>query len=785
MPNEIKWSGKKWNPSAVAQQPTGSLSMTPESFKSANDVRMNRLAKLREQYSEGENSQEQQMSFLDTATKLPFARQVVAPMLEEANQDDNVHPAAKAVSTIAHGLLSSTMTPLAEGTELINKSLENVNYIDPLTKNKVNLGQEITGGINKAMNLPFEGVKIASKGYSKLFDMAGIKLPVIVNKETDQKLSDLTAEIGTLFLLGQSHSALKDYVNKKTNISELKEFQNGKENTATSGIPTQQRESVIGGTKEQTEIGTSQRGSENITQEEAPQTTQRVGTTQEQLRQRIKGEQEQSVKQEIAEPVGQKSVSIYDAKLEDYGIKRSGNKLYDVETKKPISQKNAIGRIKAVKEFPSRISDLVNNPDKVLEESELQKIGVSQEGNLYKDANGKFVSPSVARDKVVNNLLQKTAPDELETFGVRRLKNGNYYDPEKKSFISKKDAIDKISGAASQVIGSQNGKGIKLTLPNGEEKIFVMGEGSHKEPMAMAYRYIADDLMKKGLDQTNAEVFAEDFISQAAINDKMDIGDVTNGKFKSTWNRESLGSEIQPPESGEIISKIPRSQKESIQSQFDNEANIKNLMDIKEVGKTEQPTKPARVSSLKPFEGEGETKQRGLSKTLEAKSIAEGITKGIENLPTYNVRENAPQIQKASEIIANEPNRALRIALGKEKAPDDILPGFIYAGLRDKALKGELSPEVINQLGQSDFLSGQATTAGQFIQSFRGQHPLDPIKAISEIKKSREEAFLNKTSREDINKVRERVQAPLKKEVTKNNLKFRDWNNFVQSLVCK
>jgi hypothetical protein len=766
--------------------------MTPENFKSVNDARMNNLAKLREQYSEGENSQEQQMSFLDTASKLPFSRQVVAPMLEEANRNDNVHPVAKGISTIVHGLLNSVMTPYTEGTELVNKALENVNYTDPILNKKVNLGQEITGGINRTMNLPFEAVKTASKGYNKIFDMAGIKLPEIVNKETDQKLGDLATEIGTLYLLGKGHSALKDYVNKKVSIPELKELQNGKENNATSEISPIEREPVIGGTKEQTEIGTPQRGSENIPQEKTPQ------------------------------------------------------------------------------------------------------------------------------------------------------------------------ALKWIEKENKNIVGEQNGKGIKLTLPNGEEKIFVMGEGSHKDPMAMAYRYIADDLMNKGLDQTNAEVFAEDFISQAAVNDKMNIGDVTNGKFKSTWDKGETKSLVQDVETqqlpkgdfgtiynqfkgkpqeavehlmnvkeGEVpgalshknigdidlvwgeegtrksdgygLAKIAKyhpevldnlqdsldnmeiksisnnriklespsheasvslkwfdkdktwllteyekkaggtmnvsgteqklnpvdrttplsedkttkgepqsqpltqSQKESIQSEFDNEANVKKLMDIKPVGEeASRPAKQVKVNSLKTVEGTGEKKQRGLGKSTEARAIETGILDEIKNLPEYNTLKNDVEIPKASKLIYDTPQKALNIVNGTEKAPSLPQLGFIYSGLRNIAesrtpvpepvknlpqYKGlsdlEIKADLANNLANSDYVSKQGTTAGQFIQSLKGQNDLSTVKAIEEIKKVRENAFLEKTKRTDINVVKERVTSQIKNQITKNNLQFRDWNSFIDSLVCK
>jgi hypothetical protein len=146
-------------------------------------------------------------------------------------------------------------------------------------------------------------------------------------------------------------------------------------------------------------------------------------------------------------------------------------------------------------------------------------------------------------------------------------------------------------------------------------------------------------------------------------------------------------------------------------------------------------------------EGTGETKVRGLAKTTEAKAIVSDITKSIESLPEYNVLKNAPQIEVAANMIANDFARAKRIALGEESSPETTLPGFIYKGLEDYAVKNN-DIELIKELGKSPFLSKEATTAGQFIQSLRNQDPLSPVNAIKEVVKAREESFAGKKSKE-------------------------------------
>jgi len=98
------------------------------------------------------------------------------------------------------------------------------------------------------------------------------------------------------------------------------------------------------------------------------------------------------------------------------------------------------------------------------------------------------------------------------------------------------------------VIGAESGKAVKIKFPEGVEKIFVMGEGSHKDPLAIAFRYLTDDLIKKGMDKEKAEEFAENYITSAAINEELDIGDFREGKFIISYypkaeSRESIPSE--------------------------------------------------------------------------------------------------------------------------------------------------------------------------------------------------------------------------------------------------
>lgn len=131
-----------------------------------------------------------------------------------------------------------------------------------------------------------------------------------------------------------------------------------------------------------------------------------------------------------------------------------------------------------------------------------------------------------------------------------------------------------------EVIGANRGRAIKIKLPKGEEKIFVMGEGTHKDPMAMAFRYLADDFKKQGIEEKEAENLAEDYITQAAINDEIDIGDYIEGKFISSWKKQE---HIQPKSSSFEIPLEKEIQRQDIPYPKEEIPTETKIAEIKEI----------------------------------------------------------------------------------------------------------------------------------------------------------------------------------------------------------
>jgi hypothetical protein len=382
------------------------------------------------------------------------------------------------------------------------------------------------------------------------------------------------------------------------------------------------------------------------------------------------------------------------------------------------------------------------------------------------------------------------------------------------------DVINKVVGyykegkgekPTSNIVGANTGKGIKMKLPNGEEKIFVMDKGSHQEPMTMAFRYIVDDMVSKGEDEKKAMEDAGEFITQAAVNDKMDIGDVTNGEFKSTWNRGTTNkytpaqylSEVPTPEAIQRARTILGDKFEEKSRAFINEPN--NLARLKEAkDKTfeigllledfARKTSAADLLGEKNINadliGKITAKEKSLGNKAAIKRMlseeeekiqsgkAEGIKQQIipeagqqtSDLPSLEEMQNVKQkeVQAPGKIGGNE--TAIQRMLSENKSPEDI----------SKALK--IPVEQVNQFVDIDktielpeFTSSQE--AIKYSRANPGKTELIK-KRIDELDTQFKEAVKN----EDFDAAQ---QIAFKKQLDQEAIEYRDKPTMAESEILR
>lgn len=188
-----------------------------------------------------------------------------------------------------------------------------------------------------------------------------------------------------------------------------------------------------------------------------------------------------------------------------------------------------------------------------------------------------------------------------------------------------------------------------------------------------------------------------------------------------------------------------------------------------------------RVTSLKPIEGTGETKIRGLSEGVEAKAIQNKLTDSFGDLPDYKTVNIKEQAQKASDLISKDYETARAIAIGEKSAPKGVVPEAVYIAVENRAIaEGDI--QTLKDLANSK-LATEATTMGQRIRTLAERDPESPSIKIKEIQEAREKA-VSQRAKKSVIEAKEDVVKQVKEHIKKASARPRDWKSFVESITC-
>lgn len=206
----------------------------------------------------------------------------------------------------------------------------------------------------------------------------------------------------------------------------------------------------------------------------------------------------------------------------------------------------------------------------------------------------------------------------------------------------------------------------------------------------------------------------------------------------------------------------------------------KPLVETQIAPETAKPSVIGRstTQTLKPIEGTGITKARGLSEGVEAKAIENKLSAGFGDLPEYQTVSMADQAQKASDFISKDYDTARSIALGEKAPPKGILPESIFVAVEDKAIK-EGDVRMLQDLANSK-LSASATTMGQRIRTLGERDPTSPVGAIQEVQNARIESLKGK----DITRETQDTVKQIKDSISKVKTTKETWNSFLESITC-
>lgn len=177
---------------------------------------------------------------------------------------------------------------------------------------------------------------------------------------------------------------------------------------------------------------------------------------------------------------------------------------------------------------------------------------------------------------------------------------------------------------------------------------------------------------------------------------------------------------------------------------------------------------------------EGPKMISGLAKHVEQNAIERKLTEGLGQLPEYNKVNMKEQAQHAGDLIASDPEKAMRIAMGQELPPNHILPEAIFTAVENKAII-EKDVETLRRLATESNLSLQATAMGQRIRALGERDQASPVTAIQDVKSARETSIEKKTGKK-LKESTDEIAGEIKEKISKPTKET--WASFIESIKC-
>ena len=132
-----------------------------------------------------------------------------------------------------------------------------------------------------------------------------------------------------------------------------------------------------------------------------------------------------------------------------------------------------------------------------------------------------------------------------------------------------------------------------------------------------------------------------------------------------------------------------------------------------------------------------ETKTTGLANRLEQEAVKAGIIQDMENKTEYSTINHEDQAKRSIDLVNKDYELAKRIAIGEEQAPDGLKNLSVYNAVKVRAIR-EGDTSTIRDLGTSK-VAKELSEAAQTLGLAERRDPLDPVNAIRDLSKTKEE----------------------------------------------
>lgn len=178
---------------------------------------------------------------------------------------------------------------------------------------------------------------------------------------------------------------------------------------------------------------------------------------------------------------------------------------------------------------------------------------------------------------------------------------------------------------------------------------------------------------------------------------------------------------------------------------------------------------PRTISTVRPIEGTGEERERAI------------------NQAPYRVGEEAPQIAAAEKLLAENPERAIAIAMRQRPSPEGVHPEFVFMAVEAKATR-DGDTALIAKLADSR-IAVEATAMGQRIGAWKNRDPLSAVAQVQSVKDARVAAVkadtgdVGKAQAAAVKQVAREVKQAIKTTVAATRSR-QDWATFIKHITC-
>lgn len=252
---------------------------------------------------------------------------------------------------------------------------------------------------------------------------------------------------------------------------------------------------------------------------------------------------------------------------------------------------------------------------------------------------------------------------------------------------------------------------------------------------------------------------------------KVKFDDVYRGELHLKGNNTDIGG-IKPVE---IKTK-------SQLTEIWNKANKKTLPKPKK-----QPIKYVPVEKpvdlRKKITTESIVAKPSIPQRIKAETIKSGLEDAFGDIEYYNKVSVKSQADETAKLINEDYDRAIRIAMGQENAPGDLLPESVLIGVKNQAIKSGDTELLINLATAEGGVARESTILGQRIKMLDEGLEDDAFRNIKKVVSERRNNYQKKTGK-SVDKAIKQEADKIKEAIKKTAPKKDEWLSFIQELTC-